>query len=203
MTPDAIIVFSAGTVAYEVGGRTHWRTTTYDDSDAFGTLGGRDRVEAAALLAKRYPDAYIVATSRRMTGETTTLAEVYADEMVGLGVVRKRIIEETESTTVGTQVQEALRLAAKKGWKKLLFLSSEYQLPRIAGFYEQAKSDIEAEFVSSESVLAVADPAFATRFAEVQKTAAYQTRLASEARGLAALKAGTYQSAPAEDKRER
>jgi hypothetical protein len=30
----------------------HWRTTTYEDSDAFGILGGRDRVEAAAVLAK-------------------------------------------------------------------------------------------------------------------------------------------------------
>src|SRR3989338_9100372 len=99
MNPDAIIVFSAGTIPYEEGGQARWRTTTYDNTDAFGTMCGRDRVEAGALLAEKYPDAYIVATSKSMTGESTTLAEVYAAEMVGLGVARERIIEETESTT--------------------------------------------------------------------------------------------------------
>lgn len=202
MSPDAIIVFSAGTIPYEEGGRTLWRTTTYDNTDAFGTMGGRDRVLAAALLAKQYPNAYIVATSKRMTGESTTLAEVYAAEMVGLGVPRERVIEETDSTTAMTQAQEAVRLAAKRGWKNLIFLSSGYQLPRIRIFYEKTGSDIAVEFVSSESVLGAADPAFAARFAEIQKTAAYHTRLASEERGLQALREGTYHSAPPEDKRE-
>ncbi len=203
MTPDVIIVFSAGTIPYEENGQTRWRTTTYDNTDAFGTMGGRDRVEAAALLAKKYPHAYVVATSRRMTGESTTLAEVYAAEIVSLGVARRRIIEERESTTAGTQVQEAVRLATEKGWNKLLFLSSEFQLSRIRAFYEQTKSDIAVEFVSSESVLTAADPAFAERFAEIQKTPAYQKRLASEARGLVAIKTGAYKSAPPEDKYER
>lgn len=201
--PDAIVVFSAGTVPYEEIGQQRWRTTTYDDKDAFGTMGGRDRVEAAALLARKYPDAYIVTTSKRMMGESTTLAEVYAAEIAALGVSRDRIVEETESTTAGTEVQEALRLAVARGWKKLLFLSSEYQLSRIRAFYEQAHSDVAVDFVSSESVLMAADPAFGATFAAVQKTHAYRTRLASEARGLVALKAGTYRSAPAEDKRER
>lgn len=199
MKPDAIIVFSAGTIPQGGG----WRTTTYDDTDVFGALGGRDRAEAAALLAKKYPDAYIVTTSKRMTGESTTLAEVYAAEIESLGVARERIIKETESITAGTQVQETLRLAAEKGWKRLVFLSSEYQLPRIGAFYEKTGSDVAVEFISSESVLSVADPTFAARFAEIQKTPAYQMRLASEVKGLAALKAGTYHSAPPEDKRER
>ena len=203
MTPDTIIVFSAGTIPYEESGRTRWRTTTYDNTDAFGTLGGRDRVEAAALLAKKYPDAYIVTTSRRVTGELPAQAEVYAEEVVSLGVARERIIEETESINAGTQVQEAVRLATEKGWKKLVFVLSGFQIPRVRAFYEQTKSNIVVDFVSSESVLAAADPAFVERFAEIKRTAAYQTRLTSEARGLAAIKAGTYQSAPPEDKRER
>jgi uncharacterized SAM-binding protein YcdF (DUF218 family) len=166
-------------------------------------MGGRDRVEAAATLAKKYPSAHIVTTSKRMTGETTTLAEVYAREIVALGVPRERVIEESESTTTETQVQEALRLAAENKWEQLVFLSSEYQLPRIAEFYKQEKAAIRVEFVSSESVLAPLDPAFAARFARVQETLSYQMRLVAEARGLKAIRDGTYQSAPAEDKRER
>lgn len=203
MIPDAIIVCSAGTVPYDENGRVQWRTTTYDDRDAFGTLGGRDRVEAAALLAQRYPEACIVTTSRRITGEAVTLARVYADEMVGLGVARDRIIEETTSVTGRTQVEEAARLATEKGWKHILFLSSGYQLPRLAGFFEQIKNKLTVDFVSSESILTAADAAFAKRFAEVQQSVAYQERLAAEARGIAALKEGIYKSAAPEDKRER
>ena len=38
-------------------GEVSYRSTTYDDRDAFGVLGGRARVEAAALIAKKYPEA--------------------------------------------------------------------------------------------------------------------------------------------------
>jgi hypothetical protein len=203
MTPDAIIVFSGGTVPYEEGGETRWRTTTYDNVDAFGTMGGRERVDAVALLAKKCPQAYIVATSKRMTGESTTLAEVYAAEIEALGVPRERIIQETVSTTAANQVREALRLAGEKGWQKLIFLSSEFQLPRIMAFYGETDSNIRVEAISSESVLIEHDPSFALRFEEIKQTDAYQTRLASEARGIAAIKAGTYKSAPPDDKRER
>ncbi|MGD0328630.1 MAG: YdcF family protein [Minisyncoccia bacterium] len=201
MTPDAIIILSAGSIAYEEGGRTHWRATTYDNSDAFGTLGGRDRLEAAALLAEKYPDAYFVTVSRNFTG-LPTLAQIYADELRELGVAPERIIQEEHSTNTETVVQQAIRLAQKKGWKKILFLSSDYHLPRIIAFYRRQKDDILGDFVSSESILGAVDSKFAARFAAVQKTAAYQTRIASEARGLAALEEGAYQSAPAEDKHE-
>lgn len=203
MTPDAIVVFSAGAVPYEEGERTRWRTTTYDDRDAFGTLGGRDRVEAAALLAKKYPDACLVTTSRNFTSDLPTLADVYAGELCDLGIARDRIVGEKESINTGTAVQQVVRLATEKGWEQLLFLSSGFQIPRIKAFFERTESGITADLISSESILAAVDEAFAARFAEVQKTPAYKERLAAEARGLAALQAGAYEGAPPEDKRER
>lgn len=202
-TPDALVVFSAGTVAYEETGQTRWRTTTYDDRDAFGTLGGRDRVEAAALLAKKYPDAYLVTTSHCLGRVTPSLAQVYAGELRNLDVAPERIIEEENSTTTGTAVQQVVQLARWKGWRHLLFVSSEWHLQRVIAFYEQTKSDSAVEFVSSESVLIENNLSFATQFAEIKKTAEYQKRIASEARGLEALRAGTYRIAPPEDKRER
>ena len=200
MSPDAIIIFSAGVMPLEGGG---WRTTTYNESDTFGTMGGRDRVEAAALLAKQYPNAYLVTTCQRMDYVLPTLASTYAEELCALGVPNERIIKEEVSINTGTSVEQIMRIAQEKKWKQLLLLSSEFQLPRIEAFYEQEKSDIKATMVSSESVLIKHDPAFAERFEEVKKTLEYQKRLAAEARGVAAVKSGTYRPAPIEDKKER
>ncbi len=200
MIHDAIIVFSAGVMPLDDGG---WRTTTYNESDAFGTLGGRDRVEAAALLANTYPNAYLVTTCRRADGTSPTLASTYTEELHALGVPDKRIINEEVSINTGTSIEQVLKLAQKKGWKNLLLLSSEYQLSRIAAFFEEMKSDIKATAVSSESVLIPHDPAFAERFEQVKKTPEYQKRLAAEACGIAAIKNGTYRPMPIEDKKER
>lgn len=189
MTQDAIIIFSAGVMPLEGGG---WRTTTYDESDAFGTMGGRDRVEAAALLANKYPDAYLV-----------TMSPVYTDELHTLGVSQDRIIQDGNAQNTQTTIVAALRLAQEKGWRHLFFVSSEYNIPRIAAFYEQTKSAIKATTISSESVLIKNVPAFAERFEQVKKTPAYQNRLAAEAHGIAAIKNGTYRPAPLEDKKER
>lgn len=200
MKPDAIVIFSAGVMPLELGG---WRTTTYDESDAFGTLGGRDRVEAATLLAKQYPHAYLVTTSHNLDRATPSLAQVYADELCALGVAPERIVQEERSSTTGSVVATTSQLAREKGWKQLLLLSSEFHLARIKAFYEQTKSDINVTIVSSESVLIPNDPVFAVQFEKVKKTPAYQNRLAAEARGIAAIKSGTYRSAPIEDKKER
>lgn len=200
MKPDAIIIFSAGIVPLEAGA---WRVTTYNESDAFGTLGGRDRVEAGALLARRYPNAFLVTTSRRSDGEPPTLARVYADELRVLGVDPARILEEGNSTNTESAVQEAVRLAQEKNWDGIMFISSEYHLPRVTAFFKRIKYTVTADFVSAESLLAEHNQRFAEYFEKVKKSPAYQKRLASEVRGIKALHAGTYSSALPEDKKER
>jgi uncharacterized SAM-binding protein YcdF (DUF218 family) len=201
MNPDAIIVLSAGAVQGG-DGLKEWRSTTYDESDAFGTLGGRARVEAAAFLAREYPDAAVVTTSRNGEHQPTQ-ARIYADELVMLGVPRERIVEEINSSSTGTAVHEVVLLAEAKGWHHLLFVSSEYHLPRIETFYRQEQSTIGAVFISAESVCSKYDQAFAAHFEEIKKTSAYQIRLAAEAEGVKDLEAGAYRPAPAEDKKER
>jgi uncharacterized SAM-binding protein YcdF (DUF218 family) len=200
MSPDAVIIFSAGVMPLGDGA---WRTTTYDDGDAFGTLGGRDRVEAAALLAKKYPSAYLVTTSHNLDRATPSLAQVYADELRGLGIADERIVQEERPSTTQTVVTTVLQLAQEKGWEHLLLLSNEYHLPRIRAFLAQTKSDREAATVSSESILIEHDPAFAEYFEKIKKSPAYQKRLMSEAHGIQALQTGGYHSAPIEDKKER
>lgn len=203
ITPDAIVIFSGGIIPSERDGGTHWRSTTYEENDAFGTLGGRDRIEAAALLAKKYPSAHLVTTSHRLGRITPSLAQVYADELSALGIEKKRIAREEQSSTTQTAITAALQLAREKNWRHLIFVSSEYHLPRIRAFYEGEKSNIAATTVSSESVLMHHDPAFAEYFEKVKKSPEYQKRLVAEQRGLEAIKRGAYHSAPTEDKRER
>lgn len=204
MTPDAIIIFSAGLVSYEDDkGEVHWRSTTYKENDGFGTMGGRDRVEAAALLAKKYPDAYLVTTCQRMDGSPPSHASVYAGELIALGVPQERIVQEDISTNVWSSIQQLVLIAQEKGWKHLLLLSSEYQLSRIKAFYEEEKCDVEVVTISSESVLGENDPTFIEYFESVKKTPSYQKRLVAETRGVVAVKNGTYRPAPIEDKMER
>ena len=182
MTPDAIIVLSAGVVSYkDAEGQQRMRSTTFDEADAFGTLGGRDRVEAAALLAKKYPQTFLVVTS-----------PVYADELRGLGTKPERIIETPDPTNTESGVRQALELAKQKGWKKIAFLSSEYHIPRIIAFYEKAQSDVLADGISAEDVLAEHDSTFVEYFARVKRTPAYQKRIESEQEGMKAITRDTY-----------
>jgi len=200
MTPDAIIVFPGGIMPLEAGG---WRTTTYEEGDTFGTLGGQDRVEAAALLAKKYPNAYVVTTSHTLGRAAPSLADVYAQELLALGINNARIIKEESSNSTRAGLRAAMQLAEKRGWKRIIGISSGFHIPRIRAFFEQEHSPVEVEFIASEPVLTAADPSFVARFDAVQKTDAYQKRLAAEVRGIEALRSGAYHSAAAEDKEER
>jgi len=199
MTPDAIIILSAGIVQREDG---TWRSTTYEDSDAFGTLGGHDRVEAAAKLAIRYPCAVLVTTSHTMGRTSPSLAEVYANELVALGVPRERIVSEKGSNTTQSAVATAMQLANERGWKKVIFLSSEFHIPRVKAFYMRIPSHLIIEAVSSESILGE-DQTFAEHFNTMTQSSSYRNRLEAEERGIRAIVSGSYQEASAEDKKER
>jgi uncharacterized SAM-binding protein YcdF (DUF218 family) len=202
--PDAIVVLSAGTVSYtDSGGRVCYRLTTYEDRDAFGTMGGSERAEATAILSQQYPSVTVVATARRMDGGLPTLAETMEEELVRLSVPGERIIREENSTTTSSQVSEALKLAQMKGWENIIFVTSEYHVPRTKAMYEALEADIHADFASAERVLIENNPDFQKVFDEVKATQAYKDRLAAEARGIEALRNGEYKEAGKEEKMER
>jgi sialic acid synthase SpsE/uncharacterized SAM-binding protein YcdF (DUF218 family) len=204
ITPDAIIVLTGGTVAYiDIDGSTKYRSTTYEERDNFGTLGGDVRVKAAAILSRRYPEAALVTTSKR-EGEMVSHARVAADELIALGVDPSRIALEEKSINTKTQIDESFQLATVRGWNKVLFVASDYQVERAAAF-ARAIPDSIGKFpcISAESILISDSSDFANFFAHIQKTEAYKDRLAAEARGLAAILSGTYASAPSVEKQER
>lgn len=200
MNPDAIFPLSGGTLWDEKSGA--WRSTTYEEGDSFGTLGGYARIQAGAILARRYPKAKVVANTKCLDDRLPTHASIHARELEALGVEKERIVLEEKSTTTGTQVLEALALAESQGWKNILFVSNEYHIPRVQAFYEKAKSNVQADSISAESILIAESPGFKDAFEIIQKKPAYRLRLKSEAEGLEALRKGVYQAPSVESKRE-
>lgn len=200
-TLDAIFAVSGGTVQDAASGK--WRSTNYDEGDAFGTLGGYARIQAAVVLARRYPHAFVVANTRCLDGREPTHAQVHAGELTALGVETGRIVLEERSTTTESEVVEALALAVARGWGHIAFVSNEYHLPRLRAFYEREASSVKAVFVSAEDILGEEDPAFAAAFAKIKSTPAYALRLESEAKGVAAVQRGEYRGASIDQKLER
>lgn len=200
---NAIIILSGGTISYrDSTGVVRWRSTRYEDHDAYGALGGVARVEAAALLAKKFSQAIIVATSQRLDDGPTHAATI-AEELVALGVPSERIIREEKSRNSREQIKESLKLATKRHWPRILFVTNEYQIPRMQAFLKDIAPTSSVEFISAEKVLAEADSSFAKKFEAIKRTSLYRSRLVAEKRGLEAFLRKEYQTESVEKKIER
>lgn len=184
--PEAIFIFSAGTVPTANGGE---RVTTYEESDAFGVLGGYDRVEAAAHLAKQYPNAMLV-----------TDVSAYKSALCNFGVTSERVLDGAASLNTEMGVLNALELATMKGWVHVYFVSSGFHIPRIKVLFERRPTCIKVLFISSESILMEHSPVFKEYFEKVKRYPGYQKRLASEQQGIEALRRGIYKCCRTEKK---
>jgi uncharacterized SAM-binding protein YcdF (DUF218 family) len=200
---DAIVVLSAGTVP-RGDGSGKYRSTTFEEADAFGVLGGYERVRATALLAQQYPAAVVVTTSKRISGKKPTHAYVVALELEYLGVSTDRIILEENSINIMTQISEVVALAKSRGWKKIALVTDEHFIPRASAMCDGVSPEgIEVEFVSAGKVLGVVDRELLQRYEELKRTESFKKRLEAETRGIVALERGKYKPAEAVDKKER
>jgi uncharacterized SAM-binding protein YcdF (DUF218 family) len=201
MNPQAIIILTGGTIMDQNG---EYHSTSYSDGDAFGTLGGYARVEAASILALKYPDALLVTTGMGSgDGVAPSHAKVMENELIALGIPERRIILEEKSTNSKSGLLEILILAERYRWERIIVISSEYHVPRVHAMWEMINSSVKADFIAAEDILQSSQPEFGKIFEELKKTPAYIKRLESEAHGLKALRSGTYESAKTEDKKER
>lgn len=208
MTPDAIIVLSGGTVpiAPEPHGQPEaYRSTSYKEGDVSGLLGGIARVQAAALLAQRYPDAFFLASGARGPGEPSHAA-IIACELEALGVDPKRILLEETSQNTHMQLQETLRMALAHGWKNIMYVTNEYQCARVEAFLEHVTDYPETMSVlcqPAEPLLIDAVPGFQEQYQKIKTRDSYRERIMAEARGVEAIQNGTYQPISVEGKKER
>lgn len=141
------------------------------------------------------------------------MASVVKDELVARGVDPDRIIEEETSFNMVTQLIETIKLAVDNGWDKVALVANTWYFPRLGEFVGRLKSIATYEdgaqnaaflammdrfeamggqisMISSEEVMCIAQPRFRALIA-VAETALTDT-VASEARGLKALRDGQY-----------
>lgn len=208
MTPDALIVLSGGTVRIEAAAGNKpgaYRSTSYEEGDASGVLGGIARVQAAALLVHRYPEAILLTSGARKDGEPSHAA-IMAHELEALGVRSDRILLEETSRNTRMQIQETLKVAADHGWTSLMYVTNEYQCARVEAFLNDMREHIQGRTVvcqAAELLLIDAVPGFKQHYEEIMTRNSYKERVAAEARGVAALQKGMYQPAPLKEKQER
>lgn len=207
MTPDAIVVLSGGTVpitAEPQGKPEAYRSTTYEDGDSSGLLGGIARVQAAALLAHTYPEALFLTSGARAQGEPSHAA-IIAYELEALGVDRDRILLEETSQNTHMQLEETLKIAVAHGWKNIIFVTNEYQCARVNAFLRNMTAyseTVNTVCQPAESLLIDAIPGFQEQYEEIKTRNSYRERVIAEIRGVKAIQKGTYQSISAEGKQE-
>lgn len=211
-TPDAIFVPSAD-IKEAPEPRSGYVSPSYNDADIRGLVsGGKARVIAAAEAHKYFPNTFFVPSSRdRVDRGRPTHARVYADEMQALGVPAERIILQEESVNTITEIVDAIKLAAERGWRTIAFVSNDYQLERIQAMYEHITElyPDDAEFektlnafkvsggtilcVSAERLLSVRRPRlYGQLIQKVKETPAYHERIIEERKGVHDVLSGEY-----------
>ncbi len=208
--PDAIFLFSAGTVR-EIGedGLITYRSTKKNEGDAFGILWGEARVLATAELLMHFSKAIVVTTSFRAPNEPSH-AEIIRDELKNISIDSNRIFLEEKSKDTLSQIGESLKLIVNKKWQKVAIVTNEYHIPRVTAMYEHfqdlvpqdeeavdtiitARSlGIEIVFVAAESILPYHDKKFTAIIENVKKSQEYRKRLLNEKRGLEMVLSGEY-----------
>ncbi len=208
MMPDVIVIPSGGTVPATDEPRFQpnaYRSTSYEEGDASGLLGGIARVQAAALLARTYPEAALLASGARGAGEPSHAA-IIASELEALGVRSDRIFLEETSKNTFMQLQETLAIALARGWKNVTYVTNEYQCERVEAFLAHMTDYPEYMKVTcqpAEPLLIDTVPGFREQYEEIKTRSSYQERVAAEERGVRAIENGTYHPASTEDKQER
>lgn len=211
--PEAVFILS-GDIKFKPNASTTeksvYSSTAYSDSDAFGLLGGKSRVIAAAEIGKRFSDSLLIANSRSSNPEKPTHASVIASELCKYGIPEKRIIQQTESTTTVAEIVALIKLIRQNGWHNVAVVSNEYHLPRAQIFWEKINTmdiddpelkeaiaychqeKIKINFIPAETILPYRDKRYSQLITEMKKTEVYQKRLENERIGVQRIERGEY-----------
>ena len=175
--------------------------------------GGKDRMLAAAKFHKVFPEALIVTMSRTRDESKPTYAAVMRDELIQRGVPVDKIILEEESVSTITEFKEASRMWEKGAWTNIVFISSEWHIPRskalfnhienfaesadeaanISAFAEAVRSgELRVQFVSSTDVLQIGSARYRAFFTQLAEDEGMKQRIIYERRGLEQIANGEY-----------
>lgn len=197
----AIIFINAGTIIKDE--KTGWRTTNFEETDNFGVMGDRLRVEAAYLLYQKMPDSFLVCTAGigQLVGvpEVVPVKAVIKKELIELGVPEERILVPGDA---GNTYQELLELEkiikSDKEIEQIIFVSNRWHIQRVqaiaeAKFNKFEDYRIKTEFISVEDYLIERDPEKWTSIVnQAYSSELMKKRLAMEQKGVEQVKNRTY-----------
>ena len=181
--------------------------------------GGNDRVIAAAKMHTAFPDAHIVAVTRPRNTEEPTYATVIEEGLKRRGVREDQILSEGEAAAAVdtiTEFKEYARLWKEYGWKNIVFILSEWHMPRaealfnhiedfcdndseeqkilLSEFIEAIKSNsLTVQFLDTTKVLSASGSKFKRLFEEtLVDDPGMRLRVAMEKAALGQIRSGAY-----------
>lgn len=186
-----------------------WRSTYFDEGDAFGPLGDRLRVLAAAEIYKDIAargdqvSIFVVGgAGRSKDPDHPTISSVYKKELIELGISGSVIIIEEKSETTFQQLQAVSVHSSLFDSLDIMLISNRYHLPRIEAIIRYAKhlsmllDKIKIKqliLISAEDVLLKNNPErWKNIIEEVYQSSFMKKRIAFETRGVAQIKSNTY-----------
>lgn len=201
MTPDILVVLAAGMTRVSSG----WASTDLTEKDSLsGAPGGRLRVVAASVLAKKYPNATVVASGGKgydvppgARDDRPLLADMMSNELVEQGVSAARVLRESSSNTTFQQVEQLEQLLAKHHWRNVWLITNQWHVPRVRALIDvkfpgiAVREDIRV--ISAEDVLCEDDAARWAGLCEAAYASSFlKQRVVQEAAGIRQIYDGTY-----------
>lgn len=215
--PDVIFVLSGGVKKVtQSSGEPEYISTDYSDSDPYGMLAGKARVDAAAEMSHYFPTTKIVTTSHGPSPDKSSNtfvihAYVLAHELRQLGVPEENIIFEIKSTDTLTELQEMVKLVARHQWRRVGIITFELHAKRTATMLDHleelsdfADPELRESFayigaekpsfviVTSEDILLNINSHYKYLIEHARTTLPYQRRLEAERAGIEAIENRTY-----------
>ncbi|MEK7462349.1 MAG: YdcF family protein [Patescibacteria group bacterium] len=182
-----------------------WRTTNFTEAgDAFGALGDRLRVEAAAILYKANPGNTLLVPSGskgQLKDHPTapTVATVIAGELQELGVPIEAILLDEASSNSYQQLCTLKQMAVANNWQDIRVLTNQWHIMRVdtmVGITDFLKSFFEEKsvtFIAAEAVLLeVGNTKWKKLIDDAYASDGMRKREEKEAQGIYDLLAGTY-----------
>jgi hypothetical protein len=175
--------------------------------------GGKDRMLATAHLHTMFPKAIVVPMSRTRDISKPTYAEITKVELVRKGVDPKQILLEEISVSTITEFKEAAKMWQEKKYKNIVFVSSNWHLPRAKALFNHLENFAESgeeeqtigefvkaiqekklivQFVGSTEILSHKSSKYEKFFVAVEKSEGMLLRNEAEEKGKREIAEGRY-----------
>ncbi len=210
--PDAIMVVPGASKYNKLKDR--FEMGSFSDVDDSGVVaGGKDRVIAGVEVHGAYPESALVTMSQNSNPDIPTYSSIQKEALVRMGIPAEQIIEEDQSYRTVDGLKNTLFIAQEKGWKKLVYITSGYHVPRVKEFLmhlaefsadenEAARlreidtalqtKALQIQVIGSDEILPFRSGHYEAYLKIVEALPGYQERVKLEEKGVKDIQEGKY-----------